>query len=177
MRAIVLAEFLSPEEAVRAIRALRASGYVKLDAFAPYPIKDLPLSLGLPRSRLGWAVFACGLVGAAIAYLIQWYCNAYDYPLDVGGRPLHSAPAFIPITFEMGVLAAGVAAFVLYFYSTGLPELYSPVFDVPGFERAMIDRFWVGVDERDPAFDPGALERALMNLGARRVAFARPRAR
>jgi hypothetical protein len=175
MRTGILAEFRTPEELLHAIGDLRALGYKRLDAFTPYPFKAAEDALRLPRSKLNWLVFGFGMAGAAIAYLIQWYCNAYDYPLNVGGRPLHSAPTFIPITFEMGVLAASVGGIVLFFIAAGLPELYNPVFDVEGFERASLDRFWLGVDARDPAFDPEALSRALSELGAIRVAFAKAR--
>jgi hypothetical protein len=175
MRAMVLAEFLSPEELIRAIRELRALGYRRLDAFTPYPVKGAAEALGLGRSMLNWLVFGLGMSGAAAAYLIQWYCNAYDYPINVGGRPLHAAPAFIPITFEMGVLAAAVGGLCLYFIASGLPELWNPIFDVPGFERASIDRFWVSLYPRDPSFDPADVERDLKELGAIRVAFTEGR--
>ena len=175
MRAVVLAEFLSPEEMLRAIRGLRARGYQPLDAFTPYPVKGAVEALGLGRSKLNWLVFGLGMSGAAAAYLIQWFCNAYDYPLNVGGRPLDAAPAFIPITFEMGVLAAAVGGLCLYFIAAGLPELWNPIFDVPGFERASIDRFWVAVDPRDRSVDPNEVERDLKELGAIRVAFTEAR--
>jgi hypothetical protein len=172
MRTGLVAEFGTSEELLRAIADLRALGYTRLDAFTPYPIKGAAEALGLPRSRLNWLVFVFGIGGAGLAYLLQWFCNAYDYPLNVGGRPLHSAPTFIPIAFEMGVLCAAVSGIVLFFIAAGLPELYSPVFDVEGFERASLDRFWLGVDERDPAFDSEALTRALAESGAIRVDFA-----
>ncbi len=175
MRTGMLAEFETPEELLRRIGDLRARGYRRLDAFTPYPVKGLTEALGLPRSKLNWLVFGFGMAGAAVAYLVQWFCNAYDYPLNVGGRPLHSAPAFIPIAFEMGVLSAAVSGIVLFLLTARLPELYSPLFDVAGFERASLDRFWLGVDERDPAFDREALARALSELGAIRVAFAEER--
>jgi hypothetical protein len=171
----ILAEFQTPEELVDALVALRSGGYRRLDAFTPYPLRAAEEALRLGRSWLSWPVLLFGILGAAGAYLIQWWCNAYDYPLNVGGRPPHSAPAFIPITFEMAVLSAAVGGLVLFFVTSGLPELYSPVFDVPGFERASIDRFWVFVDERDPAFDPAAVERELRALGALQVAYAEAR--
>jgi Protein of unknown function (DUF3341) len=84
---------------------------------------------------------------------VQWWCNAYDYPLDVGGRPLHSAPAFIPITFESAVLAASLTGFFAMIVLSGLPRLHHPVFGIDGFERASVDRFWIGVERADPCFD------------------------
>jgi hypothetical protein len=175
MRCGVLGEFMTPEEMIAAIVGLRDRGYRRIDAFSPYPVHGAEEAAGKPRSPLDWIVFPFGLLGAAAAYLLQWYCNAYDYPLNVGGRPPHSAPAFIIITFEMGVLTAAVTGVITYLALTGLPELWSPVFEVEGFERASIDRFWVGVDVLDPRFDRAAVERAFAELGAVRVAWAGPR--
>jgi hypothetical protein len=171
MRAVVFAEFLSPEDMLRAIRGLRALGYQRLDAFTPYPVKGAVEALGLGRSRLNWLVFGLAMSGAIAAYLIQWFCNVYDYPINVGGRPPHAAPAFIPISFEMGVLAAAVGGLCLYFIAAGLPELWNPVFEVPGFERASVDRFWLGLDPRDRPVDPVEVERDLKELGAIHVAW------
>jgi hypothetical protein len=172
MRVGFLAEFGTPAEMLRAIGELRRRGYRRLDAFTPYPIKGAEQALGLSRSRLPWIVGPLAFGGAGLAYLIQLFCNAYDYPLNVGGRPLHSAPAFIPITFETGVLTAAIVGVVAFLLLSGLPELYSPLADVEGFERASRDRFWVGVDERDPRFDPVQVERDLRDLGPLRVARA-----
>ena len=172
MRAGVLGEFATPEAMVAALVGLRDRGYQRLDAFSPYPVHGAEEAAGMERSPLGWIVFPFALGGAATAYLLQWYCNAFDYPLNVGGRPPHSAPAFIPITFEMGVLTASVVGLIAYFVLTGLPELWSPVFEIEGFERASIDRFWVGVDVRDPRFEGAEVEQALAELGALRIGRA-----
>ena len=177
MYAGIVAEFLTPEEVVRALKELRRQGYRDLDAFTPYPVKGLEQALGRPRSRLNWIVFPIALGGAGLAFLVQWFCNAFDYPLNVGGRPLNSAPAFIPITFESGVLSASISGIVIFMMLCGLPQLWSPVFDVEGFSRASIDRFWVGVDDRDPQYNPVDLERALHELGALKVAYAKRRER
>jgi hypothetical protein len=172
-----LGELLTPEDLLRAVGALRARGYRRIDAFSPYPVKGLEEALHLRRSPLTWRVLPVALLGAGFGYLIQLWCNGVDYPLDVGGRPLNSVPAFIPITFEAGVLAAAVSGCFLLFLLCGLPELYSPVFDVPGFERASIDRFWVGVDERDPSFNEVQTEVDLREIGAVSVGRARRRVR
>ena len=168
-----LAEFESPKELTRALDTLYERGYRFLDAFTPYPVPEATKILRLTRSRLGLALFPVGVAGAGFGYLVQWFCNAYDYPLNVGGRPLNSAPAFIPITFETFVLATSVVGFVSYLVITGLPRLYAPIFDVPGFNRASIDRFWIGIDDRDPGYDEAELERLLRDLGALSVRRAR----
>jgi Protein of unknown function (DUF3341) len=177
MHAGMLAEFRTSEELLRAVRELRARGFRRLDAFTPYPVKGLEQALGLTRSPLNWLVFPLAMGGAGLAYLIQWWCNAIDYPINVGGRPLHSALAFIPIVFETGVLTASFAGFFIFLALSHLPELYSPVSDVEGFERASTVSFWVGVDERDPAFNTVELERTFMDLGALHVGRAEPRRR
>jgi hypothetical protein len=177
MRTGMLAEFRTPEELLGAVHELRRRGFRRLDAFTPYPVKGLEQALALPRSRINWMVFPVAMAGAAFAYLAQWYCNAFDYPINVGGRPLNSAPAFIPIVFETGVLVASFTGFFLFLVLSGLPDVYSPLSDVEGFERASIDTFWVGVDERDPAFNQVELERAFAELHARSVGRARARTR
>jgi ActD protein len=151
--AAVLAEFETPEQMLEALRGLRALGYRKLDAFTPYPVPETSEILELRRSPIAIATLVAGLLGASGAYFLEWWMNAYDYPIDVGGRPPHSAPAFVPITFEMGVLFAGLTAFFLVFILSRLPRLWHPVFDVEGFERASIDRFWIALDLDDPKVD------------------------
>lgn len=175
MRTGVLGEFTTPEAMITALAELRYRGYRKLDAFSPYPVHGAEEAAGMERSRLDWIVFPFAFTGAAVAYLVQWYCDAHDYPLNVGGRPPHSAPAFIPISFEMGVLTAALVGMIVYLALAGLPELWSPVFEVDGFERASIDRFWVGVDAGDPRFVRADVERALAELGASRIGWAGPR--
>jgi hypothetical protein len=173
MRTGFLGEFRTPEELIVAVRELRKRGYRRLDAFTPYPIKGLEQALGLRRSVLGWIVFPIALVGAALGFMVQWYCNAFDYPLNVGGRPLVSTPAFIPITFEATVLTAGLSGLFVFIVLCKLPDLYTPLSEVPGFERSSIDAFFVGVDELDPSFNEVQVERDLRDIGAFAVNRAR----
>lgn len=172
MRRGLLAEFETPEAMLRAVEELYQRGYREMDAFTPYPVHGLERTLRLRRSPLSWIVFFFALAGAAAAYLVQVWLNAWDYPLNVGGRPPHSAPAFIPITFEGTVLTSALVGVLAFFALSRLPELYNPIFEVEGFERASIDRFWIGIDARDPALVRGRAERELRELGASRVAWA-----
>jgi hypothetical protein len=172
MKHALLAEFEAPEPMLRAIGELRRQGYRHLDAFTPYPVKGLEAALGQRRSPITWLVLPFWVTAAATAYGIQWYCNAFDWPLNVGGKPPHSAPAFIPITFEMGVLGASLAGLILLLVLTGLPELYHPLFEAEGFERATLDRFFVGIDTRDPVFDEPRLRDALAGLGALQITLS-----
>jgi hypothetical protein len=148
----VMAEFESAEAMLAAIERLREAGYSKLDAYTPFPVHGIDEKLGIKRSRLTLFAFIAGMIGAGGAYFVQWYMNAYDYPINVGGRPAHAPLAFLIITFEMGVLFAGVTAFISVFALSGLPRLWHPVFEIEGFERATIDRFWVSVDTDDPKY-------------------------
>ena len=177
MRTGTLAEMGTPEEMLHAVGELRRAGYQRLDAFSPYPVPGAEQALGLPRSRLDWIVFPFAMGGAGLGMVIQILCNASDYPINVGGRPLLSLPAFIPITFETGVLVSSFAAIFTWLVLAGLPELHAPIFDVDGFNRASIDRFWVGVDERDPKYDADDVERLLHRLGAISVHRAKERTR
>jgi hypothetical protein len=161
----MLAEFDSPERLVRAYERLKLAGFTRLSSWTPYPIKGLVKKL--PPSMVPWIMLGSGLFGGGFGYLLQWWCNARAYAIDVGGRPLNSAPAFIPITFESAVLAAALSGFFVLLAFCGLPRLYHPVFEVPGFERASIDRFWVGIDDADPRYTD-LLADELVTMGALR---------
>jgi hypothetical protein len=170
-RPVLMAEFASGPALLDGIRALTGCGASRFDAFTPYDVAGLRELLGVGRSWLSWIVLASGLAGGGAAYLLQWWINVVDYPLNIGGRPYHSAPAFIPITFEMAVLFASAAALVSAIVLGGLPRLWHPVFEIDGFERATIDRFWLAVCAGDAAIDPAlapaeARARAVQALGA-----------
>lgn len=170
-RPVVMAEFASGAALLDGIRALRARGVSRIDAFTPYEVKGLPDLLGVRRSRLTWIALASGLAAGGGAYLLQWWINVIDYPLNIGGRPYHSAPAFLPITFEMTVLFASAAALISALVLGGLPQLWHPVFEVDGFERATIDRFWLAVGAGDPELDRSRDTAALEATGALRVVW------
>jgi hypothetical protein len=148
-----------------AYEKLARAGYTRLTTWTPFPVKKVLRRL--PESMVPWIMLAAGLLGGGTGYLIQWWCNARSFPIDVGGRPLHSAPAFIPITFESAVLAASVTGFFVLLGFCGMPRLHHPVFEIEGFERAMIDRFWIGVDDSDPAYQDH-VSQDLTEMGALR---------
>lgn len=173
----LLAEFEDAEALLHAAKELEKRGYRGLDAFAPYPVKGLDEALGLPRSTLTWKVLPLAVLGAVTGYFVQWFCNGFDYPLNVGGRPLHSAPAWIPITFETTVLFASIFGVIIGLSLMGLPRLYRPLFDVPDFRRATMDRFFLGVDARDPSYSEVQAARDLRDLGAKTITVARRRER
>lgn len=164
----LMADFETGDALLGAVRELKGLGYGRLETYTPYPMPDVDVALGRKRPTIPWFVLAAGLTGVAVALLVMWWTNAVDYPLDVGGRPLNSFPADVPIMFETAILFASATAFALPLVLSGLPRLYHPVFEVPGFERASIDRYFLAVDRADPAFDPD-VEETLASLGALRV--------
>jgi hypothetical protein len=145
----VVAEFETADALQSAYEALRREGYTRLATWTPYPLKNV---VTMPASIVPWIMLGGGLFGAGAGYVLQWWVNVRAFRIDVGGRPLHSMPAFIPITFESAVLAAALAGFFAMLALSGLPRLHHPVFEVEGFERASVDRFWLGVDEADARF-------------------------
>jgi hypothetical protein len=148
---VVVAEFDSPEPAIEAAKKATELGYSQLDAFTPFPIPELDEALGLTRPKVPALALLAGASGAGIALLIQWWCNAYDYPLDVGGRPFASWPTYIVIMFETTVLFAALVTFASVLLGARLPRLHDEAFDLPGFERTTVDRFWLAIGNIDRA--------------------------
>lgn len=146
------AEFVTHEELVRAARAAYAHGFRNMDAYAPFPVEGLGAALG-KRNRMPLLILCGGILGGVSAYFMQWFANVVSYPIDIGGRPLHSWPAFVPITFELTVLGASLTAFFFALGLSGLPRPYHPMFNLPEFERASQDRFFLCIEADDPQFD------------------------
>src|SRR4051812_6847487 len=124
-----LGEFATPDKMLAAARSIRERGPSgELDTYSPFPLHDAQHALGLKRSVIPWFVFAGGMAGVSGAWLMEWWCNAVDYPINVGGRPAHSLPAFIPIMFELGVLLGAFGAFFGLWALLRLPRPHHPVF-------------------------------------------------
>jgi hypothetical protein len=159
-----LARFGGPGELVAAAGRLRAAGYRRFDTFSPYPVHGMDEAMGLRRSKVPLFTLAGGVFGLAFAQSLQWYQSAVAYPLITGGKPLNSAEAFVPITFETMVLYASFGAIAGMLLLNGLPRLYHPVFRSLGFARATTDGFFLAVEAGDPQFDrretPALLEAA-----------------
>ena len=151
----ILAEFRDPGAIVAAAHRAYEAGYRKMDAYTPYPIEELAEALGWrTRGRLPRIVLAGGLAGAAAGYGFQYWVSVIAYPMNVGGRPLHSWPSFIPVTFETAVLFAAVSAVLGMLALNGLPRPHHPVFNAPHFALASTDRFFLCIEADDPRFDP-----------------------
>jgi hypothetical protein len=165
----LLAEFHDPSTLVAASRRARDAGYRQMDAYSPFPIEELHEALGLAHTKLPYLVFGGGLLGACAGYFLAYWVSSIAYPLNVGGRPLHSMPAFVPVTFEMTILLAAITAVFGMLALNGLPTLYHPLFNAPRFALASRDRFFLCIEARDPKFDRRATREFLEGLGAHEV--------
>jgi Protein of unknown function (DUF3341) len=165
----LMAEFDNPSDLVAAARRTYEEGYRKINGYSPFPIEELSEAIGFTHTRLPLIVLIGGIIGCVGGYLMQYYLEAVDYPINVGGRPFHSWPAFIPITFETTVLCAAFAAVFGMLALNGLPQPYHPVFNVPSFALATNDRFFLAIEAKDPKFDYDATKRFLQSLEPREV--------
>lgn len=163
----VMAEFSSPRQLVAAIRRARGEGYEKMDAYTPYPIEEVIHALGHHHSKVSLLVLLGGITGALGGFGLQYWISAIAYPLNVGGRPLNSWPAFIPVTFECTILVAAFAAVVGMILLNGLPRPHHPVFNVDRFAlHASSVRYFLCLEADGPDFDPAAARRFLEGLDA-----------
>jgi hypothetical protein len=165
----LMAEFNSADDLIAAAHGIYEAGYRRVDAYTPYPIEELAEALGHHRSKLPAIVLGGGILGALGGYFLQYWVSVIHYPMNIGGRPLHSWPAFIVPTFECTILAAALSAVLGMFFLNGLPQPYHPVFNVPRFAMASRDRYFLVVEARDPKFDPGETRRHLTDLNASEV--------
>lgn len=165
----LLSELDSADALLAAARTMRTLGYDRLEAYSPFPVPGLEAALSLERSRIPWVALPIGGLAGAGAYALQYWLSGVLFPLNVGARPLHSAPAFVPIAFETTVLFAALATVVALFVKCGLPSPWHPMFEIEGFERASIDRFFLVVEATDPRSEIALGARALRDLGAVRV--------
>ncbi len=161
----LMAEFDTADALLAAARRVHEAGYQQAEAYSPFPIDGLAEAIGFARSRVPLATLLGALAGGAGGYFMQWYSAVIDYPLDIGGRPLHSWPMFVPVAFELAVLGGALAAVLAMLIGSGLPRLRHPVFDAPDFELATRNRFFLVLRADDPA-----LRRRSSGTAARRTA-------
>jgi len=173
---LVLGEFATAHGSVEAITSLRQKGFQELELHSPYPVPEAYEALGLKRSPMPLIMLAGGLTGTVSAVLLQWFCNAYDYPIIIGGKPLFSWPAYIPICFELTVLFASLSGFFGLWAILGLPRPYHPVFEAPHFGSASNDAFWVSITTEENELEVARAKAALESLGAHKVDTVRSEA-
>jgi len=165
----VLAEFDTPEQLVHAAEKVREAGYHRMDAYTPFPVEGLAQAMGLKRNHVPLITMLGGLAGGIGGFAFQYWAAAVTYPMNIGGRPLNSWPAFIPVTFELTVLGASLCAVFGMLALNRLPQPYHPVFNVRRFERASSDRFYLCIEARDPKFHMAETSRFLHGLHAHHV--------
>jgi hypothetical protein len=159
-----MAEFETPEALIAASERAHAEGYRRIDAYSPFPIEGLAEAIGFHKNMLPLIVLIGGVVGCAGGFFLQYWVHVIDYPLNIGGRPLNSWPLFIPVTFELTVLVAALAAVLGLLALNGLPMPYHPVFNVERFELATRNRFFLCIEASDANFDVAATRRFLESM-------------
>ena len=165
----LMAEFEDPTSLVTATERAHHEGYRCMDAYSPFPIEELHEALGSEHTRLPLVVLIGGLVGCIGGYALQYWVSAITYPINVGGKPFHSWPAFIPVTFECTILVAALSAVLGMLALNGLPQPYHPVFNVTRFALASRNRFFLCIEAKDTKFDPENTRRFLESLNPREV--------
>lgn len=165
----LMAEFDNPQALLAAARRAYAEGYRRMDAYTPFPVEGLAEAIGFSHTRLPLIVLIGGIIGCLGGFLLQYYISVIAYPLNVGGRPLNSWPAFIPVTFEVTILVAALAAVVGMLALNGLPMPYHPVFNVSRFRLATRNEFFLGIEATDPKFDREETRQFLESLQPREV--------
>ena len=162
----ILAEYANTESLLRAAEAVSSDGYQTVEAYTPFPVDGLSETLGQSRSRLPWVILTGGILGGTSMYGLQYWINLYAYPLNIGGRPLHSWPSFIPPTFELTVLTASFFALFGVVYVCRLPKLHHPLFEIEDFKRGSHDAFFLVVRDDDVQTDCNKIKNRLRGLGA-----------
>lgn len=162
----ILAEYDSPQAIFHACEQIRDAGFKRFDSYTPFAVHNLDKAMGLGPSKLPWLVLIAGTTGAIFAMGFMIYISAYYYPLNIGGKPTWSIPAFIPVTFEVTVLFSGLTAVFGMLALNGLPRFHHPLFNIPAFAKVTDDRFFVMIDADDKKYDARFVTDFLMKTGA-----------
>ncbi len=162
----LLAEFRNPADLYHACEKVRDAGYAAWDAYTPFPVHGLEQAMGLRRSVVPWIVAIMGFSGAGLGFLMQWWMSAVDYPLIISAKPYNSYPAFVPVTFELGILLGSFGAVFGMFALNRLPQLYHSLFNSDRFAKVTDDGFFIAIEARDPNYDPARTRTLLEEAGA-----------
>ena len=165
----LLAEFADVETLVDAARRVSERGFRRVEAYTPFPVEGLAEALGQRKTRISLVVLIGGIIGCVAGFSLQWWVAVRAYPLNIGGRPLNSWPAFIPITFEVTILVAALFAVLGMLALNGLPRPHHPLFGIDAFARASSDGYFLAVEAADPQYDEIETRRLLLDLNAKEV--------
>jgi len=149
----LLAEYDTVPGLVSAAERAREHGYRRMDTYSPFPIEPAAEAIGFHKNRVALVVLMGGLLGGLGGYSLEYWVSVLAYPINVGGKPWHSWPAFIPVTFECTVLGAAISAFIGMLVMNGLPMPYHPIFNAPNFAAASKDKLFLCIEAADPQFD------------------------
>jgi len=161
----LLAEFPDADALAHAAARVRDAGYVRWDAYTPFPVHGLDDAMGVRPTRIPWLVFFAGATGCLGGILMQWWMNAIDYPIIISGKPFFSLPANIPVAFELTILLAALTAFIAMLVANGLPRFHHPLFAQERFRRTTTDAFFIAIEAKDPRFDIEETDRLLRGAG------------
>ena len=164
-----IAEFDQPQEIIEAATKAREQGYKRMEAYSPFPVEGLAQAVGFHTTRLPWIVLCGGLVGCFGGFFMQYFASVIHYPVIVGGRPFNSWPSFMVITFELTILCSALTTVISMLALNGLPKPYHPVFNVPRFELASRNQFFLCIESRDPKFSLDGTKKFLDSLQGRGV--------
>lgn len=162
----VLAEYDTTHGIFHACEKVRDAGFRRFDSYTPFPVHNLDKAMGLGPSYLPWLVLVAGISGASLAMLFMVWASAYDYPLNIGGKPLFSIPAFIPITFEVTILFSGLTSVFGMFFLNRMPDYHHPLFEVGKFSKVTDDKFFILIEARDKKYDRQKVTEFLKSTGA-----------
>ncbi|MEC8022580.1 MAG: DUF3341 domain-containing protein [Myxococcota bacterium] len=162
----LLAEFENPAAIYHACERVRDAGFKKWDAHTPFPVHGLDDAMGLDRSKLPYVVLVMGLTGACLAMLLQWWVSAVEYQMVISAKPFFSWQAFVPITFELGVLFGALGSVFGMLGFNQLPKFHHPLFQSARFERVTDDRFFISIESTDVRYEPEGTAQFLASLGA-----------
>ena len=165
----VIGEFDGPEALIEAAHKTREAGYSKIEAYTPFPVHGLSEAVGFEESKIKWIIFWGGVFGACAGFALMTWVHLIAMPVNTGGKPLFSWPAFIPITFECMVLCASFGAVFGMLGLNGLPQPYHPIFEARRFNLASQDKFFLAIEARDPNFDSKEAVKFLQSVGAKEV--------
>ena len=162
----LLAEYETPAALYKACERVRDAGYGAWDAHTPFPVHGLEKAMGIGPSLVPWIVCVLGFSGAALGFSLQYWTSVIAYPLIISAKPLNSYPAFVPVTFELGILLGSFGAVFGMFGLNKLPTLYHSLFNSKRFSRFSDDRFFISIEARDPKYDPDKTRKLLESTGA-----------